>query len=125
MASKEANKVKYQDNKKYVERYWERKAQTSNGTITTESEKTVTKESEKTVTVKEAELMNFILPDLSVIEVTVSRNGQSDEQYIKALETANRTINSENRRLQSLLGKYQDIIRTGLNSIMFDIKNCK
>lgn len=110
MASKEANKVKYQYNKKYVERYWERKAQTSNGTITTESEKTVTKESEKTVTVKEAELMNFILPDLSVIEVTVSRNGQSDEQYIKALETANRTINSENRRLQSLLGKYQDII---------------
>lgn len=27
MASKEANKAKYQYNKKYVERYWERKAQ--------------------------------------------------------------------------------------------------
>ena len=53
------------------------------------------------------------------------RNGQSDAQYIKALETANKTINTENARLQKLLIKYQDIVRTGLKAIMFDIENCK
>ena len=117
MASKEANKAKYQYNKKYVERYWEKRAQSENGTVTTESE--------KTVTVKETELFGWLLPDLTVTEVTVSRNGQGDKQYIKALETANKTINSENARLLRLLRKYQDIIRAGLKQIMFDIEKCK
>lgn len=117
MASKEANKAKYQYNKKYVERYWEKRAQSENGTVTTESE--------KTVTVKETELFGWLLPDLTVTEVTVSRNGQDDKQYIKALETANKTINSENARLLRLLRKYQDIIRAGLKQIMFDIEKCK
>lgn len=117
MASKEANKAKYQYNKKYVERYWERRAQGKNGSVTTESK--------KTITVKETDLYSWLLPDLKVTEVTVSRKGQSDEQYIKALETANKTINSENARLQRLLNKYQDIVRTGLNAIMFDMENCK
>ena len=117
MASKEANKAKYQYNKKYVERYWERKAQAENGSVTTESK--------KTVTVKETELFGWLLPDMSVKEVTVSRSGLTDEQYIKALETANKTINSENARLLNLLREYQEIIRTGLKSIMFDIENCK
>ena len=52
MASKEANKAKYQYNKKYVERYWERKAQAENGSVTTESK--------KTVTVKETELFGCL-----------------------------------------------------------------
>lgn len=78
-----------------------------------------------TVTVKETELFEWLFPEPHVTEVTVSRNGQSDAQYIKALETANKTINTENARLQKLLIKYQDIVRTGLKAIMFDIENCK
>ena len=66
-----------------------------------------------------------LFPEPHVTEVTVSRNGQSDAQCIKALETANKTINTENARLQKLLIKYQDIVRTGLKAIMFDIENCK
>ena len=120
MASKEANKAKYQYNKKYVESYWERRAQSQNGTVKTGTAKTT-----KTVTVKETELLDWLLPEPHVTEVTVSRNGQSDEQYIKALETANKTINSENARLQKLLSKYQAIIETGLKAIMFDIEKCK
>ena len=131
MASKEANKAKYQYNKKYVESYWERRAQSQNGTVTekrmksTETVKTGTAKTTKTVTVKETELLDWLLPEPHVTEVTVSRNGQSDEQYIKALETANKTINSENARLQKLLSKYQAIIETGLKAIMFDIEKCK
>lgn len=130
MASKEANKAKYQYNKKYVESYWERRAQSQNGIVTekrmksTETVKTKTAKTSKTVTVKETELLDWLLPEPHVTEVTVSRNGQSDEQYIKALETANKTINTENTRLQKLLTKYQDIVRTGLKAIMFDIENC-
>lgn len=91
----------------------------------TETVKTGTAKTTKTVTVKETELLDWLLPEPHVTEVTVSRNGQSDEQYIKALETANKTINSENARLQKLLSKYQAIIETGLKAIMFDIEKCK
>ncbi|MFK2080446.1 MAG: hypothetical protein ACLVE0_12310 [Parabacteroides distasonis] len=131
MASKEANRAKYQYNKKYMERYWERRAQKENGTLTSESVKTSetvtikTTKAANTVIVNEAELLDWLLPEPHVTEVTVSRNGQSDAQYIKALETANKTINTENARLQKLLIKYQDIVRTGLKAIMFDIENCK
>lgn len=130
MASKEANRAKYQYNKKYIDRYWERRAQSQNETVTEESVKTSktvrrkTTKTTKTVTVKETELIDWLLPETHVTEVTVSRNGQSDEQYIKALETANKTINTENARLQKLLTKYQDIVRTGLKAIMFDFENC-
>lgn len=130
MASKEANRAKYRYNKKYIDRYWERRAQSQSETVTEESVKTTktmkteTTKTTKTVTVKETELIDWLLPEPHVTEVTVSRNGQSDEQYIKALETANKTINTENARLQKLLTKYQDIVRTGLKAIMFDIENC-
>lgn len=127
--SKEAQKLKAEYNKKYVERYWERKAEKIKNNTKTVSEKTKTvttktTKSVKTVTVKETELFNWLLPDLRVTEVTVSRNGQSEAQYIKALETANKTINSENTRLQKLLSKYQDIVEAGLKAIMFDIEKC-
>lgn len=114
-----------------MERYWERRAQKKNGTLTSESVKTSetvtikTTKAANTVTVNEAELLDWLLPEPHVTEVTVSRNGQSDAQYIKALETANKTINTENARLQKLLIKYQDIVRTGLKAIMFDIENCR
>ena len=44
MASKEANKAKYQYNKKYMEAYWERRAQRENGQVETvkRREKSVT-----------------------------------------------------------------------------------
>ena len=120
--SKEAQKIKTEYNKKYMERYWERKAEKRKNETKAAAEKTKTV---STVTVKETELFEWLFPEPHVTEVTVSRNGQSDAQYIKALETANKTINTENARLQKLLTKYQDIVRTGLKAIMFDIENCK
>ena len=120
--SKEAQKIKTEYNKKYMERYWERKAEKRKNETKAAAEKTKTV---STVTVKETELFEWLFPEPHVTEVTVSRNGQSDAQYIKALETANKTINTENARLQKLLIKYQDIVRTGLKAIMFDIENCK
>lgn len=42
--------------------------------------------------------------------VSVSRSDKTDERYIKALETSNKTLNSENRRLIRLLHNYQSII---------------
>lgn len=112
-----------------MERYWERKAEKRKNETKAAAEKTktvTTKRTTKTVstvTVKETELFEWLFPEPHVTEVTVSRNGQSDAQYIKALETANKTINTENARLQKLLIKYQDIVRTGLKAIMFDIEN--
>lgn len=129
--SKEAQKIKTEYNKKYMERYWERKAEKRKNETKAAAEKTktvTTKRTTKTVstvTVKETELFEWLFPEPHVTEVTVSRNGPSDAQYIKALETANKTINTENARLQKLLIKYQDIVRTGLKAIMFDIENCK
>lgn len=129
--SKEAQKIKTEYNKKYMERYWERKAEKRKNETKAAAEKSktvTTKRTTKTVstvTVKETELFEWFFPEPHVTEVTVSRNGQSDAQYIKALETANKTINTENARLQKLLIKYQDIVRTGLKAIMFDIENCK
>lgn len=120
--SKEAQKIKTEYNKKYMERYWERKAEKRKNETKAAAEKSKTV---STVTVKETELFEWLFPEPHVTEVTVSRNGQSDAQYIKALETANKTINTENARLQKLLIKYQDIVRTGLKAIMFDIENCK
>ena len=107
-----------------MERYWERKAEKRKNETKAAAEKTktvTTKRTTKTVstvTVKETELFEWLFPEPHVTEVTVSRNGQSDAQYIKALETAN-------ARLQKLLIKYQDIVRTGLKAIMFDIENCR
>ena len=118
--SKEAQKIKTEYNKKYMERYWERKAEKRKNETKAAAEKSktvTTKRTTKTVstvTVKETELFEWLFPEPHVTEVTVSRNGQSDAQYIKALETANKTINTENARLQKLLIKYQDIVRTGI-----------
>ena len=93
--SKEAQKIKTEYNKKYMERYWERKAEKRKNETKAAAEKTktvTTKRTTKTVstvTVKETELFEWLFPEPHVTEVTVSRNGQSDAQYIKALETAN------------------------------------
>lgn len=147
--SEEARKLKAMYNKKYMERYWEKKARLAKeGQKTkkiilpkiarpskvkktvkpTETEPKQIAESaneQKLVTIKESELLDWLLPEPHITQVTVCRDGQSDEQYIKAIETANKTINRENVRLQKLLIMYQDIIRTGLKSIMFDFEKCK
>lgn len=105
MASKEANRLKYQYNKKYVEAYWERKAQQQNGeTITKKSRKTVR---QTTVSCFDDDLQ----PEMADVEITVCRNGKSDERYIKALELANKRLNGENNRLIRLMIKYKNLIR--------------
>ena len=86
MASKEANRLKYQYNKKYVEAYWERKAQQQNG-------ETATKKTRKTV--RQTTISCFdddLQPEMADVEITVCRNGKSDERYIKALELANKRL---------------------------------
>ena len=105
MASKEANRLKYQYNKKYVEAYWERKAQQQNG-------ETSTKKSRKTV--RQTTISCFdddLKPEMADIEITVCRNGKSDERYIKALELANKRLNGENNRLIRLMIKYKNLFR--------------
>lgn len=101
--SPEAAHEKYLYNKKYQDGYWERKAAKRNGNV------------EVKVSISED-----LLPELETVTVTVSRNGHSDERYIKALEQANRTLNSENRRLIRLLSKYQEIIKIGLNQLEYE-----
>lgn len=44
-----------------------------------------------------------------------SRNGMSDTKYINFLIMSNNTLRSENRRLQRLLTRYQEIINIGVN----------
>lgn len=105
MASKEANRLKYQYNKKYVEAYWERKAQQQNVKITT-------KKTHKTV--RQTTINCFdddLKPEMADVEITVCRNGKSDERYIKALELANKQLNGENNRLIRLMIKYKNLIR--------------
>ena len=101
--SPEAAHEKYLYNKKYQDGYWERKAAKRKGKV------------EVTVSITEE-----LLPELETATVTVQRNGRSDERYIKALEQANRTLNSENRRLIRLLQKYQEIIKIGLNQLEYE-----
>lgn len=111
MASKEANKLKYQYNKKYVEAYWERKAQRLNGqTVTEKSRK---RSVELSTTDKE------FFPELAKmdVEISVKREGRSDAAYIKGLEDANKMYRSENKRLIKLLQKYQEVIKLGVTAL--------
>ena len=79
----EAARAKYEYNKKYQQRYWEKKAAS-----------------------KRAAAQQQIQTE----PVSVSRNGMDDQRYITALEASNKTLNSENRRLVRLLHNYQKII---------------
>lgn len=81
--SSEAARAKYEYNKKYQQRYWEKKA---------------------------AGKQNTLQQQIQTEEVSVARNGMDDQRYITALETSNKTLNSENRRLVRLLHNYQKII---------------
>lgn len=110
MASKEANKAKYQYNKKYMEAYWERKAQKQNGTTTGR-------------TVKKTILSIFekdYLPELESEEITVCRNGKSDAKYIAALETANKRLSGENKRLIRMMQKHQNLIRQSVAGLYYE-----
>ena len=97
--SPEAAHEKYLYNKKYMDGYWERRA------------------SRRASTGNKAE---ELLPDIERVEVTVCRNGHTDERYIKELERANKTLNSENRRLTKLLTRYQEIIRIGIRQLDYE-----
>ena len=116
MASKEANKAKYQYNKKYMEAYWERKAQNQNGTTTTTTRRTVKKQT----TILSIFEQDFPMPELEYEDVTVCRNGKSDERYIKALELANKCLSRENKRLIQLLRKHQNLIRQSVADLYYE-----
>lgn len=85
--SREAARAKYLYNKKYQDRYWEKKA-----ADTARSE-----EVEETV--------------------SVSRMGKTDERYIADLEQSNKTLNRENRRLVRLLHSYQALIAQSTKAV--------
>ena len=99
--SPEAAHAKYLYNKKYQDRYWEKRAA-----------KTATDKVCVEVSITE-EALNA---SSGTIEVSVSRKGRSDERYIRDLEGSNKTLNAENRRLTKLLLHYQEIIAIGLKS---------
>lgn len=88
--SREAARAKYLYNKKYQDRYWEKKA----------AEKRPTARSEE---VEET--------------VSVSRMGKTDERYIADLEQSNKTLNRENRRLVRLLHSYQALIAQSTKAV--------
>lgn len=116
--SPEARRAKYLYNKKYVDAYWERRSRTEE-TIESRSNGRIRKKT----TEREFEY-KFSLPELPEPNYqTVSRGNKSDEQYIKALEIANKTLNGENNRLIRLLRKYQEIIEVGVKSVMFNLNN--
>lgn len=81
--NKEAARKRYLCNKKYEDRYWEKKA---------------------------AERRAATRPVEAAESVSVSRLGKTDERYIADLEQSNKTLNRENRRLVKLLHGYQTMI---------------
>lgn len=81
--SREAARAKYLYNRKYQDRYWEKKAA---------AKRTATRSEGVDGT------------------VSVSRMGKTDERYIADLEQSNKVLNRENRRLVRLLHGYQTMI---------------
>lgn len=86
--SPEAAMLKYEYNRKYQDRYWEKKA-ASKSVETTPLSKCDPNET----------------PTINRLDYI----GQ-DEKYIKGLEIANKCMRSENRRLIKLLHNYQTMI---------------
>jgi len=80
----EAKALKQQYNRKYQNRYWNKKAE----------------EAKQQEPVKES----------SKNTVSVTRGKLTDEAYIKALEASNKTLGSENRRLVSELIKIKTFL---------------
>lgn len=117
--SPEAQKAKYQYNKKYVDAYWERRAKRTETTEDRKAGRTVRKTVERSSVEVRVSFPEIDAP----VRPTVSRDNKSDEQYINALETANRTLSGENRRLVRLLRKYQEIIEAGVRSELLNLKS--
>lgn len=119
-----ARHEKYLYNKKYQERYWERRAakrqKTSKLTVREKSTDTLTHQNKISV---EINIDDELKPEIGEVEVSVRRTGQTPERYTQELERANRTLASENRRLIKLLTQYQEIIRIGTNNWKSDESN--
>ena len=92
--SPEAARAKYQYNKKYQQAYWERRA--------------AKEKAQAELNAQATQLEDAATATLDT--VSVCRRDMTDERYIKALETSNKTLNSENRRLVRLVTRYQQII---------------
>ncbi len=119
-----ARHEKYLYDKKYQERYWERRAakrqKTSKLTVREKSTDTLTHQKKISV---EINIDDELKPEIGEVEVSVRRTGQTPERYTQELERANRTLASENRRLIKLLTQYQEIIRIGTNNWKGDESN--
>ncbi|WP_290534681.1 hypothetical protein [Alistipes sp.] len=119
-----ARHEKYLYDKKYQERYWERRAakrqKTSKLTVREKSTDTLTHQKKISV---EINIDDELKPEIGEVEVSVRRTGQTPERYTQELERANRTLASENRRLIKLLTQYQEIIRIGTNNWKSDESN--
>ncbi len=119
-----ARHEKYLYDKKYQERYWERRAakrqKTSKLTVREKSTDTLTHQKKISV---EINIDDELKPEIGEVEVSVRRTGQTPERYTQELERANRTLASENRRLIKLLTQYQEIIRIGTNNWKGDENN--
>ena len=110
MATKEANRLKYEYNKKYQDAYWERKAQKLAQIRQAESgEEKPVKQYRKIEDTTVSIFDNDYSEELQDMGITVCRNGNSAERYIAALEEANKCLSSENRRLTRLLVKQNSL----------------
>jgi hypothetical protein len=117
--SPEAQRAKYQYNKKYVDAYWERRAKRTETSEETKSGRSVRKTVERSSVEVRISFPEIDAPSCP----SVRRENRTDEQYIKVLEKANKTLSGENRRLVRLLTKYQGIIEAGVRSELLNLKS--
>ncbi len=121
--SPEARKAKYQYNKKYQDAYWERRAQReaeqAAAEVITPIASPLAEEITPTVILPQTIEIKISMPELVIPDnVAFSRDNRTDEQYIQALESSNRSMAGENRRLVQLLRKYQEVIKQGIANIV-------
>lgn len=116
--SPEAQRAKYQYNKKYQEAYWERKAQQSAESETAQTEQ---KHLSKRVTTTVEEYFKDDEVQTLSTPITRSKN-MSDDKWMKYLEDCCKSLHSENKRLVRLLQKYQEVVSLGLETLSYRLK---
>lgn len=106
-----ARHEKYLYDKKYQERYWERRAakrqKTSKLTVREKSTDTLTHQNKISV---EINIDDELKPEIGEVEVSVRRTGQTPERYTQELERANRTLASKINEMTSLKNNFSHFL---------------
>lgn len=123
-----ARKMKNEANKRRVDAYWQRRTAKTGKTksqLRREDEDARWERKASTVVNQQPAKGIVISLDADVLkddglDIHLSRNGMSDAKYINALVESNKVLKSENRRLQRLLTRYQEIINIGVHQYIRD-----